>query len=675
MNQDLLESAFELAYFLHGDRETALAVASGAALKVEVAAAAQDKRLYYRPKRQSPRGGSKAGFFRTKVSWSDAHLLQRMVLIESEIYERAREEAAPNSLTQEEMTGRFVKQLIQITMRRNSFYAMLGVARVLHAYPTSDAMAMYDALFPDAEHLKQEDYFRSRKAVLMQELRKRFGHLLRTVHGLRGEERFETRPADRITAALVGECLDRFTPWGSKCSGWPGDDSGRGGSPPDEHALEAGRFHAFLHPPCFQKLTRSLRLDDPERHLEIPRFALSGIGEDRGGPGKGRDLVPLSSDELAAIEADLAREAERRRPSAAGLLRVLVDGAETACLDPEESRSVRFDVPESAELLEVRRAGGQPALLATLLFTDVERIRQERRAAHSITLEGGQRFSFRLSRESEGEAGVPIVVEFLYEETEPIRAFSLALRRLIRRVRNFLASSGRVTRPAWLLTFLAAIAIGILIYATRPESPAPRVASGRPLLLTPRVETAPRATTPAAAGGEIPAPAPVVPPPAREPARVGPEIRPERSSEGRLAGSLPSRPIPREEPEEGGETRALTTPFADIGLAGVRRVAVEPAGEDDRETLIRKELALVLGSSGRIATVEARKGADAVLRVSVRPAGQTGQFVVAAELINPRGKVIWPLEGRRRVFRLRENASELAGEIAGALLEDIRRAK
>src|SRR5262249_35503046 len=47
--EESLARAFQLAYFIHGDRETALNIAAEALAKLEVAAAAQDKRLYYTP--------------------------------------------------------------------------------------------------------------------------------------------------------------------------------------------------------------------------------------------------------------------------------------------------------------------------------------------------------------------------------------------------------------------------------------------------------------------------------------------------------------------------------------------------------------------------------------------------------------------------------------------------
>src|SRR5215510_11072998 len=47
--EESIARAFQLAYFIHGDKETALNITAEAFAKLEVAAAAQDKRLYYKP--------------------------------------------------------------------------------------------------------------------------------------------------------------------------------------------------------------------------------------------------------------------------------------------------------------------------------------------------------------------------------------------------------------------------------------------------------------------------------------------------------------------------------------------------------------------------------------------------------------------------------------------------
>ena len=84
--------AFQLAYFLHRERKTAAEIASRALNKLQLAATAQGKRLYYRLT-----GRPDTRKARSKVSMGEPHLLQRLVYVESEEYERRKESAAQNS--------------------------------------------------------------------------------------------------------------------------------------------------------------------------------------------------------------------------------------------------------------------------------------------------------------------------------------------------------------------------------------------------------------------------------------------------------------------------------------------------------------------------------------------------------------------------------------------------
>src|SRR5262245_28255062 len=195
--------AFQLAYFIHGDRETALHIATEAFAKLEVATAAQDKRLYYTPTGRAAR----VERFRTKVSVGELHLLQRLVYVESEPYERPPEQSPNGKFPDEEdMLIYLIKPLVRITVRRNSFYVTLGLSRLLHNYSTAEAMEMYNVLVQDPGRVRDDYYYRSRKGRLMKELKERFGDRLRVMRGARGEERFLTDDTpDRSEERRVGK--------------------------------------------------------------------------------------------------------------------------------------------------------------------------------------------------------------------------------------------------------------------------------------------------------------------------------------------------------------------------------------------------------------------------------------------------------------------------------------
>src|SRR4051794_33205607 len=89
---DMVTRAYELAYFIVGDKQDAIKIATAALTKQEVASTAQDKRLYYTPRGRTSHSASKIEGFRTKISVGEIHMLQRLIYVESDPYERQEEQ-------------------------------------------------------------------------------------------------------------------------------------------------------------------------------------------------------------------------------------------------------------------------------------------------------------------------------------------------------------------------------------------------------------------------------------------------------------------------------------------------------------------------------------------------------------------------------------------------------
>ncbi|HZI86759.1 MAG TPA: hypothetical protein VFD48_07990, partial [Pyrinomonadaceae bacterium] len=270
--EEVLNKAYRLAYFLHQDKGMAFRIVAAATLKLNVAMAAQSKRLYYIPVGRFSRGESRrTDGIRNKALFSDLHLLQRLVYVESEPYERQKERAAQvappgvravgDPATEDDLLVYFIKHLVRITTKRNAFYVTLGVSRLLHSYSTLETMEIYNAVIGEPERVKDDYYYRSRKAVLMHEMSQRFGQLIRACRQRRGEERFETQQGSSEQRSLVRECLRLFTPWDTQCP-VPRDfdpfksviASLTSNGSTDEDRVEVNRIHAILHPDCFESL-------------------------------------------------------------------------------------------------------------------------------------------------------------------------------------------------------------------------------------------------------------------------------------------------------------------------------------------------------------------------------------------------------------------------------------
>ncbi|MDQ3649799.1 MAG: hypothetical protein M3458_05860 [Acidobacteriota bacterium] len=525
---ETLNTAFLLAYFIHGRRETAVRIVTGAMAKLDVTASAQGKRLYYHPVGRLLPPHSRSNAFRSKVSFSELHLLQRLIYAESESYEKQQEQVdGAVLLNEEEMIVRFIKHLVRVTVRRNSFYVTLGISRLLYNYSTADTMQIYNLIIQDPERVKDDYYFRSRKAVLMQELKERFGDFISVCRGPRGEERFESSDHTGQHHALVTQSLNLFAPWHTPCLVPAGFDplideipglSFRG--PDAEDRIEVYRMHATLHPACYQRLIDALGFDSPDRRLQIPRFFSKsakegntrhgdsghqgGGGNDGGGNDDGdggdsdrhdRQHPPeLGEEDLNAVKRHLAELSARRKRASAGQLRVVVDGVERARLDLSRARHLRVELDGSAELIEVRTVqhqdGGDDVLLATHLLAHDEDADGVRPSNVSITLEGGQKLSIATTAAS--SAGTSII-ELTYRETNPLRAAALFSRQLFYGAANggerrpALKNNSRrnkgvavkVVVPAIALLICVVCAVGVMRYArNRSDSAAPPLIAG-----------------------------------------------------------------------------------------------------------------------------------------------------------------------------------------------------
>ena len=426
-----LDRAFELAFFIHRHRRLALDVTVDAMARVEVLASVQEKRRYYRPVGRRLAGSSEPRRHRNRVSMTRPQLLQRLLYSASERYQR-RQEAAGENPGEDDMTIRYIARLTRICLRRNSFHVAVGFGRMLFAYPTGEVLALVDLVTQDPDRLRGPDYLRARKKCLLGELRLRFGAMLKPRRAQRGEQRFEIRETDGELRRLVARCLELMTPWQTRCVVPEGLRpagqelealSFRGAHPDDEHPIEMNRIHALVHPDCLSRLTRALALAAPEERLEVPVLS-QGHGTDGGDPPPpDRDRPPrLGESDRRSVRDELGRRRDRRRRAAAGMLRVLVDGAEAAVWHAERCRSFELTVGDEAELIEVvAREPEEDVVLAAHLLPDLGEAAEPRRPRRaSVGLRGGRRFDFAVTRAACGEmAGVR--VEITFRESLPAR--------------------------------------------------------------------------------------------------------------------------------------------------------------------------------------------------------------------------------------------------------------
>lgn len=658
----------------------AVRIVAAATLKLNVAMAVQSKRLYYVPVGRFSRGESRrTDGIRSKALFSDLHLLQRLVYVESEPYERQKERAAQaqttppgvpaagDPATEEDLLVYFIKHLVRITTKRNAFYVTLGVSRLLHSYSTLETMEIYNAVIGEPERVKDDYYYRSRKAVLMQELMQRFGQLIRASRRQRGEERFETQPGTSEHRSLVRECLRLFTPWDTLCP-VPADFdpfktviaslTSKNGA--DENRIEISRIHAVLHPDCFGKLIAAFGYCAPETRVELPRF-YSQHEDDQAPPRQRSAPSDLSAEELAEINDMLAEQSRRRRrSSSSGVIRIIVDGIERGRLNPAEESSISFSAEENAELIEVTTTDSNgDLLLATHLLTSFVTEAHDGTIVCSTRLEGGQELSLSITRRwIEPSGPADLLINFGYQETAPFRAARLWWQRFKRRFSPDQSQSSWGARiPARLMLAASVIVICLASYLgyvtlKSRETVGPAQISS--------VQTAPPSA-------EVPVKAPEPEPSATQPR----EVRSEKPAPRKAPATVSSSPgsdvvaqVRDEDVTEDDATRSGNV-VPNLTLKDVRKIYIDVRGD----SALRSSLVESLSASGVVATANA-DDADAALKITVtQSSAGASQIEASARLVNAGGTVLWPKGGARRYSG---EISKVVSEITKDLSAEIR---
>jgi hypothetical protein len=654
---ELLTRAFELAYFILGDRTIAIYVAMSAVDNLKIASTAQDRRFDY-----TPVGRFTYPAIRTKIRLSEPHLLQRLIYAESEPFERLLE--AQRHSSQEDMIIRFVKHLVRITIRHNSFYLSLGLCRLLYKYTTIETAKFYDFLIQDPDRAKDDYYYRSRKQHLMREMKKRFGDSVQTYRGHRGEERFQAQEDSAKYMALIQECLRRLTPWLSDCVLPVEFDPHaniiapllfEGEDPDEEHQVELNRIHTMLHPDCFGRLIANLGLDAPRERLEIPQFFEVGndqrLSSDRFKP------APLNWDEVDSVKRYLERNEAHRKIASAESLSLLVDGDERARFSVYSATGIQFAVKENAESIELRsfESDEEVPLAIHLLAYGESGILP---SAFSIKPKHRQNLDFEIQVESEpsGETACGLVRVDL-RNVETITVGTILRRRLM--LRDAVQSmskgwaGGALLRFATAILFVVIALVGSLVYFKYRERPSNQtlVAERR----QPDQQTAPLPVKPAMPSQTESPPAPPG------------NIRPRAAQRSGNAFVL--------NPKQGSESTRRAEWVSDSAmLLTVKRVYVDPFGDGSLGRRVREMLVTDLRGSNRFLVVENRDDADAVFKgVAKASAEGRDRVSLVLRLVNAEGKVVWPLARETAARKHTGTAREVSDYALKTLLNDMTR--
>jgi hypothetical protein len=687
----MVVQAVRLAYFIHRDKEIASRIAAESLIKLKAVAVAQDRRFLYEPSGRS----SLTARARNKIALSELHLLQRIVYHESEPYERETERLiGTTALDEQRLIIHFIKHLVSITLKRNSFYATLGITRLLCHYTTAEAMELYNLVVQDPARVKDDYYWRSRKGHLMQDMKERFVNFVTISRGLRGEERFLACDDSSQYAPLVKECLDMFTPWKTSCPLPPGSHPASGelsalhftGTDPDqEHRIELSRMHAVFHLDCLERLLSGLTLPAFFNRLEVPRFFFAqgndGIGEQKPEQDnslaktdqqsvkpaaksdnsselpelpKLPDLPDPKDIDLSEIERRLDEYDESRQRTGAirpdERLRVLVDGIERATLEPGRDSQVSLEIGEGAEMIEVRTAQSSGDVLLAMHLLSYDELQrsikpgQFGRPSRFVTkLERGRNISFTITpaRPVNNEPS-GVNVEIGYQETPSILSFESVWARLQRWL-PLQAADPQLALMQYALPILliAVTACAIWLYFARQSD------SQSPLIVknatpTPVIAPSPAQTqSPPSTGHTSPGGSAVIP-----------------KGQGKF-------PLPNGANSD-DTTRDSNATATAVSLLAVQKIYIELAERQAFAPVLRDQLNKELLASRRW-TIASSDDADAALMVTTTSDGRG----VIARLVNEDGRVIW--NQRKRIYR--GTPEQIARQIVADLLMIVRQSE
>lgn len=493
--------AYELAYFIHVNKETACFVAEDALDHLPMMLGKQGS--YRKPSGLLSgfwKGGERSRPIRRTLKLSEQQMLQWLIYQHSEPWEREAERGEGLYLpTEEDMIVRYLKHLVFITLRLGSFYVSLAIGQLLHQFDRRQTRLFYDILTQsDSARMKDMGYIGKQRLELLKKICQRFDETIQTTKTPRGDRQIVTQPTTQSIFELVHECLRRFTPWETACIIEPGFDVTDipglyfSGTDIDEDRIEMDRIHTVVDPDCFARFAEGLRqyardlpddsLDkgcnfDSPSQLAVPQFSNFS-----NGPSRGDRYQPpsLTKADYVRLRRTLDARAHRRKIFTPNRLFVYVDATQTQSIDLSRVNRVEFSIGPEAAVIEVCGRDEQGVLRLATLLVEFDRIPIGGTFKDAVVNEGGQKVEIQLTpiRNASGEVESAHVL-VSYAETRLMRFFSRPVKEDEPQI-----SENPSRRYAWVLKVCAALAltaaatifVWFQLRPTRPEVSPPQQA-------------------------------------------------------------------------------------------------------------------------------------------------------------------------------------------------------
>lgn len=640
-SSELLELAFETAWYLHGDWQIAVQLLVHAVEAMNLRAERQAERVRKqqktKPARQVPNkvllsqaqryqlgvwevstyyelfdeARQFPGAARRKLYQPESSMVEKMVALQLSL--QSNSALCPNTITEKTLLIRYIKHLALLAVEQNALYTAIGINRLLYAYSPDETTKIYGKVDGKYERGLDSKIYGEARRSLWQGLHHRFIGLIQTQVSAQKESVFASKAASPELLATILECLNHLTLWETSCA--PIDD-------------EAARIHKLFHPPCHNELLVSLKLALPSDRLRIPIFTdISKVNNDHQNNKPGSTVPKLSPEQAELLGNVFEKLRKGRKNASSNWLLVVADGVELAAINLLAEASTSIELPENTRLIEIysREIGGD-LMLATCWLTEFdesgERVIAEARA------EGGQVVRFDIGFAEGSEAAVTIS----YRETKAIRWLALEWRWLVHRFRELSFAPKPLT--AWAMAGAAALALLFTLWLWQQNpNELPKVVKQA----SPTVEPSPVAL-----------PSPTV--------------------------ELPLIAENRPKPQSG--KRSGSTRNSRISLSLVTRVFVQSLGEDEFSRNLREALIAKLRQSPLAVEDQILYTTDAVLQTKPR----ANKRQVTLRLVNRAGKVLWKESFKRtdvvwRIFKKQHDAKRIAEQAVNKLVEAIEAEK
>jgi len=448
----LFKLAFDLAFFIHGNKEIAFFIA-------EDALDGLSSLLGYQKRNRAPserlRGflkwGERSRPVRKTLIFNEHQMLQWLVYKESQLWEQLTEKGEgfyyPN---EEDLVIRYIEYLTFLNVRRGSFYVTLSICSLLHQLGRRETRVFYDVLTQsDAARMKDTAYIGKQRVDLFSRILQRFAAVAETTIKSGNERQIVLRRSNQPLTNLVQESLRRFTPWETGCVIGAAFDvtdipelyfAGTSSTEKDvdlnedEDIVEMNRIHTVLHPDCLSLFVNQLEnyvhslpdtdldstcdFDPINQRIVLPHFT-----QIQNGPPRDRYQPPtLRSEDYVRLERTLEARGHRKRAFVPNTISIYADGQSLYTFDPAVGNSSCLISSESS-FVEVRgRDVDGEVLLACVplggLATSVEEFED------SIIHEGGHTLEVKL-RNLQRNSDSPFRLEISYRH-RPNRLMTLA---------------------------------------------------------------------------------------------------------------------------------------------------------------------------------------------------------------------------------------------------------